>query len=151
MTATTNLLVAVLVSIVTNWVDIYEPIQYWQPVGGFRLEDIDAVVTSCDVQPLQSNGKYLGKLGTVLEVTRLEFDWNGKQQEHRIEKEMYQIMLHCHEKPPAPPELVWDEPIVWTNISVGTNVSIDIEQDIPIVIADEDRRRWWSITNEAHE
>lgn len=146
MTATTNLLVAVLVSIVTNWVDVYEPIQYWQPVGGFRIEDIDAGVT---------NGKYLGKVGTVLEVTRLEFDWNGKQQEHRIEKEMYQIMLHCHEKPPAPPELIWDEPIVWTNISVGTNVSMDIEQDILTGIADEVIpkciRRWWSITNEAHD
>jgi len=68
----TNLIATVLISVVTNWTDQFEP----------------------------PKGKYIGKDGVVIRITEIKFDYDGKPQVHRIEEPLETITMRCHKKEP---------------------------------------------------
>jgi hypothetical protein len=132
----TNILATVLISVLTNWVDVYEQVPAWDnfvPCQEVYITN-SYVDTSCQLYwPIQEmkNGAYLGKDGTVVEVTEISFDYLNEPQVHRIEKPIKTITMRGHEAPPAKPDFIWDAPVIepiaditatyWTNIA--TNIS----------------------------
>ena len=131
----TNILATVLISVVTNWVDVYEQVDTWNvPYYVKNGANVDISFTF-PWKGLQENrymnGKYLGKDGTVVKVTEISFDYLNEPQVHRIEKPIKTITMRGHEAPPAKPDFIWDAPVIepiaditatyWTNIA--TNIS----------------------------
>jgi hypothetical protein len=116
---TTNLLATVVISIVTNWVSVYEQIPYWQNQQNLILCNStyvqDSPVTSINYPiftvPEPTQGKYLGKDGTVVKITEIKFTYENKKEIHRIEDPIEKIIMRCTEKPPIPTEYIWQDPI----------------------------------------
>ena len=115
----TNLLATILISVVTNWTEIYEQV----PINQFNDQQYFYYLngtTSCNAKFLTTdaiwhqpkieykNGKYLGKDGMVVKITEIKFDYENKERIHRIEENLYLITMRCHEKSPTPIEYIWD-------------------------------------------
>jgi hypothetical protein len=118
----TNLIATVLISVVTNWVDVHEMIPFqW---GGniipcqsiyvtnypAQYQNLPAVYQSFQV-PAPTQGKYLGKDGTVVKITEIKFMYDNKEQTHCIKESLEKIIMRCTEKPLPPTEYIWQEPI----------------------------------------
>jgi len=112
-----NLLATVLVSVVTNWTAVYVQID----TGMIQCDDSMVPGSTPAIwynrpyhyqeQDRYKNGRYLGKDGVVVRVTKIKFNYNGKPQVHRIEEPLERIIMRCTEQPPIQQEPIWDEPI----------------------------------------
>ena len=152
----TNIAAIIIVSVLTNWTEIYEQVPAWDnsyPCQGIyasymtRPFDVKNSVYIDPSWPSQTEqGKYLGKDGVVMKVTEVKFDHEGEPQVHRIEKPLANITRRGHDKPPVEPERVWDkdirtpiEPAVnsadWESIMANTNNIIQIKTNTTATLA----------------
>jgi len=118
----TNLIATVLISVVTNWVDVHEMIPYYCGQN-LILCDSTIYVTNYPaisqsmyqpanfIIPAPTKDKYIGKDGTVVKITEIKFMYDSKEQIHRIEEPLEKIIMRCTEKPLPPTEYIWQKPI----------------------------------------
>lgn len=114
----TNLIATVIVSVVTNWVDVYEPTLLWSrsveplltPSTYYYATNTPCVSTTWRPENFDNKTKckLSGKVGMVYRVTEIKFEYDGKPQTYRIEEPLEKITFRCREKKP---EFIWDEPI----------------------------------------
>jgi hypothetical protein len=113
-------------------VSVYEQIPYWQNQQNLILCNSTYVqyspVTSINYPiftvPEPTQGKYLGKDGTVVKITEIKFTYENKKEIHRIEDPIEKIIMRCTEKPPTPTEYIWQESIhesLTNNVEICTN------------------------------
>ena len=144
---TMTLLATVIVSVVTNWVPVHEQAcslffvgSQTTPVYGWD-RTVGCPPLTWQTEP--SNGKYLGDDGTVVEVTELRFDYEGKPQVHRIERQIEIIRRRCKERQP---ELDWTEtrekvvpvvPLVWSISNIVSTATICDDNSVVVTIGGE--------------